>query len=152
MNKLQWNLNRNATISTWENVFENIICKNGGHFVLASVCKYVPFCLLVFPSNLIPSCSSSLATSLTSTDSLWAFTISCIKSCRLCKQPTSISVKKRERLVDSIYCQLDCLSASLFQHKTTKPSKLRITGHLFVMGSTAMTAMTSAFPTQKSVM
>ena len=35
MNKHQWNLNQNSYIFIQENAFENVVCKNGGHFVSA---------------------------------------------------------------------------------------------------------------------
>ena len=41
-NKLQWNFDKNLYIFIQENAFENVVCKNCGHLVLAS---YVNSCL-----------------------------------------------------------------------------------------------------------
>ena len=39
--KFQWNLNQYTSIFTHKKSFENIVCKNSGHFMLVSVCLII---------------------------------------------------------------------------------------------------------------
>ena len=36
--KLHWRFHQNSYIFVQENSFENVVCQNGRHFVLASIC------------------------------------------------------------------------------------------------------------------